>query len=292
MNQLFSGAATALITPFNNDKTVDIEALKKLVDYQIDNCTDFLVVLGTTAEAATLSCEERQQVVDTVIQQNNKRVPVVAGIGGNNTAEVVKTIRNTDFQGIDGILSVVPYYNKPTQEGIYRHYMAVAETSPVPVILYNVPGRTGTNMTAETTLRLARASEKFVAVKEASGNFQQISKILHNRPDNFLVLSGDDPITVPMMALGANGAISVVGNALPKQASDMVHAALEGDFAKAAQLQLNFVELLDALFAEGNPGGVKALMHQMQLIENEVRLPLCKVSEQLYKRISELYTAF
>lgn len=268
------GFGIALITPFKNDESVDYEALVRLVDYQIQNNTDYLVVLGTTAETPTLTEEEKEQIIETVVNRVNGRIPIVLGLGGNNTASVVKQLKERNFDGIDAILSVVPYYNKPSQEGIYQHYKAIAEASPLPVILYNVPGRTGVNMTAETTLRLANEFKNLVAIKEASGDMTQMDDIIKRKPDNFDVISGDDGITFPLITLGAIGVISVIGNALPKEFSRMTRLALAGDYQNALTIHHTFSELFSLLFVDGNPAGVKCMLHMMGYIENKLRLPL------------------
>ncbi|WP_199898684.1 4-hydroxy-tetrahydrodipicolinate synthase [Prolixibacter bellariivorans] len=257
MGQKFRGAGVALITPFRKDSTIDFDALGDLVEDMISGGIDFLVVLGTTAETATLSAEEKKNVVDFVAEKNAGRLPIVVGAGGNNTQEVVEGLKNLDADKIDGILSVVPYYSKPTQEGIYQHFMQIAKYSPVPVILYNVPGRTGMHMDATTTIRLAEASDKFVAIKEASGDLNELAIILRDRPENFSVLSGDDGLTVPAISLGADGVISVIANGFPAQVADMVHSAVSGDFPKASAQHMQFLNLFNLLFVEGNPGGLK-----------------------------------
>lgn len=280
------GMGVALITPFKADKTIDFQALARLVEYQIKCGIDFIVVLGTTAETPTLSADERRQVRDFVAQRVNGRVPLVLGLGGNNTMGVIEEIRLTDLSAYSAILSVVPYYNKPSQEGIYQHYAAIAQASPVPIVLYNVPGRTGVNMTAETTLRLATDfPEKIIAVKEASGNFTQIDDIIKRKPADFMVISGDDGITFPLITLGAVGVISVIGNAFPKEFSRMVRLALEGDFANALLIHHKFTELFSLLFVDGNPAGVKCLLHAMGYIENELRLPLVPTRITTYDKI-------
>lgn len=280
------GMGVALITPFKADKTIDFQALARLVEYQIRCGIDFIVVLGTTAETPTLTADERRQVRDFVAQRVNGRVPLVLGLGGNNTMGVIEEIRLTDLSAYDAILSVVPYYNKPSQEGIYQHYAAIAQASPVPIVLYNVPGRTGVNMTAETTLRLAQDfPEKIIAVKEASGNFTQIDDIIKRKPADFMVISGDDGITFPLITLGAVGVISVIGNAFPKEFSRMVRLALEGDFANALLIHHKFTELFSLLFVDGNPAGVKCLLHAMGYIENELRLPLVPTRITTYDKI-------
>lgn len=288
MQANFRGSGVALITPFQADGNIDFQALEQLVEFHATNKTDYLVVLGTTAETATLNAEERKQVVDFIKDKNAGRMPLVIGVGGNCTQAVIDQIKATNFDGIAGILSVAPYYNKPGQTGIVAHFMAIAEVCPVPVILYNVPGRTGVNMTAETTVKLAKASEKFVAIKEASGDMNQVSHIIKNKPEAFQVISGDDGLAVPMISVGAEGVISVVANALPLELSNMVHAALENNYVAAAQMHSSLIEFVDAMFAEGNPTGVKAAMEQLRLIENNLRLPLCKVSDSLYRQIGDL----
>ncbi|MDR3260734.1 MAG: 4-hydroxy-tetrahydrodipicolinate synthase [Tannerella sp.] len=274
VNTDLKGMGVALVTPFKEDENIDFEALLKLVEYQVQNGTDYLVVLGTTAETPTLTAGEKKEVVEQVVTQVRRRIPIVLGVGGNCTREVVKTLTHDDFQGIDAILSVAPYYNKPSQEGIYRHYRSIAQATPLPVILYNVPGRTGVNMTAQTTLRIAREFERVVAVKEASGNILQINDIIKNKPDNFKVISGDDGITFPLIALGAVGVISVIGNALPQEFSRMVHLALSGDYESARMIHSRLAELFELLTVDGNPAGVKSMLNVMGFIENKLRLPL------------------
>lgn len=283
----FSGVGVALVTPFNSDGTVDYTTLEQLIDFQIKNSTDYLVVLGTTGEAATLSLNERKQIVSFIKEKNNHRLPILLGLGGYNTDEITNTIAQFDLNGIDAILSVVPYYSKPTQEGIFRHFQAVADASSVPVVLYNVPGRTGRNMTAETTLRIAHSSDKFVAIKEASGIMTQISRILKDKPSDFQVISGDDALAVPVISIGGAGVISVVCNAFPKQYSEMVHAAMNGNYALASSWHLKFIDFIQSLFHENNPGGIKAAMQVLGLLKNELRLPLCPVSQELYNSIAD-----
>jgi 4-hydroxy-tetrahydrodipicolinate synthase len=280
------GMGVALITPFKADKSIDFNALARLLEHQIKSGIDFLVVLGTTAETATLTHDEKRQVREFVVQRVAGRVPLVIGIGGNNTLGVIDEIRSTDLSAFSAILSVVPYYNKPSQEGIYQHYAAIAQASPLPIVLYNVPGRTGVNMTAETTLRLAGDfPEKIVAVKEASGNFSQIDDIIKRKPADFAVISGDDGITFPLITLGAVGVISVIGNAFPREFSRMVRLALEGDYANALLIHHKFTELFSLLFVDGNPAGVKCLLHAMGYIENELRLPLVPTRITTYDKI-------
>ncbi|GET28680.1 4-hydroxy-tetrahydrodipicolinate synthase [Prolixibacter sp. SD074] len=287
MGQKFSGAGAALITPFKEDSTIDFDALGNLVGDMISGGIDFLVVLGTTAETATLSQEEKKNVIDFIAEKNAGRLPIVVGAGGNNTKEVVEGLKNLDADKIDGILSVVPYYNKPTQEGIYQHFMQIAKYSPVPVILYNVPGRTGMNMDAATTIRLAEASDKLIAIKEASGDLNELAIILRDRPENFAVFSGDDGLTVPAISLGADGVISVIANGFPAQVAKMVHLAASGDFRKASAQHMQFLKLFNLLFVEGNPGGIKAALNVKGKVQNVLRLPLTKISEIIYREIAE-----
>lgn len=284
------GMGVALITPFKIDKSVDYDALARLLEYQIKNGVDYLVVLGTTAETATLTAQEKKDLRGFIAERVNGRVPLVIGIGGNNTMSVIEEIKTTDLSRFSAILSVVPYYNKPSQEGIYQHYSAIASASPLPVILYNVPGRTGVNMTAETTLRLARDHENIIGVKEASGNISQMDEIIKNKKPDFMVISGDDGITFPLLTLGAVGVISVIGNAFPREFSRMVRLALNGDFANALLIHHRFTELFSLLFVDGNPAGVKCLLHEMGYIENELRLPLVPTRITTYEKIRRVLT--
>jgi 4-hydroxy-tetrahydrodipicolinate synthase len=287
----FKGLGIALVTPFTKEGKVDFTALRRLLDYQLSNGIDFICLLGTTAETPTLSVEERQQVKDLVVEKVNGQVPILMGCGGNNTAAVVEQIQTGDFTGIEGVLSVCPYYNKPSQEGLYQHFKAIAAaaaTRNLSVVLYNVPGRVGVNMTAETTLRLANECENIVAIKEASGNFTQIDDIIKNKPANFDVISGDDGITFPLITLGAVGVISVIGNALPKEFSRMVRLALNGDYQNALLIHHKFTELFKLLFVDGNPAGVKAMLNSMGLIENELRLPLVPSRISTMEKISAI----
>ena len=292
MKNKFKGMGVALITPFKQDNSVDFESLGKLIDYQIKNGADYMVVCGTTAETPTLSSAERQAVIDFAKDRIAGRVPIVLGLGGNNTMAIVESLKNDDFSGIDAILSVVPYYNKPSQEGIYQHYKTISENSKVPVILYNVPGRTGVNMTAETTLRIARECPNVVAIKEASGNINQMNDIIKNKPKDFMVISGDDGITFPLITMGAVGVISVIGNAFPAEFSKMVRLALNGDYESARQIHHEFTELFDLLFVDGNPAGVKCMLSMMGYIENKLRLPLVPTRittmEKMKKRAQKL----
>lgn len=277
-----------MITPFNADKSIDFPALAKLLEYIIQNKADYIVVLGTTAETATLTEDEREQVREFVVERVNSRVPLVLGVGGNNTKAVTDYLRQNDLSAFSAILSVVPYYNKPSQEGIYQHYKAIAEASPLPVILYNVPGRTGVNMTAETTLRLAKNFTNIIGVKEASGNITQMDDIIKNKPADFMVISGDDGITFPLITLGAVGVISVIGNAFPREFSRMVRLALEGDFANALLIHHRFTELFSLLFVDGNPAGVKCLLNAKGMIQNELRLPLVPTKITTYEKIRQV----
>ena len=279
------GMGVALVTPFTSDKDIDFTALERVIDHIVGNGADFLVALGTTGETPALFPEERKAVKDFIRQKAGGRLPLVLGVGGNNTAEVVKELKTDDLSGYSAILSVVPPYNKPSQEGIFQHFKTIAEVSPLPVILYNVPGRTGVNMTSDTTLRLAREVPGIIGIKEASGDIHQIQRLLREKPDNFTVLSGDDGMTYPLMALGAGGVISVLGNAYPKEFSDMVHLCLEGNYIEAVDVHFRFRDMIRLLFADGNPAGVKCVMHDMGLIENVLRLPLVPVGEATAKEI-------
>jgi len=279
------GMGVALITPFKSDKSIDFDAFARLLEYQIKNGVDYLVVLGTTAETPTLTAEERKQVREFVANRVAGRVPLVLGIGGNNTMGVIDEILHTDLRPFSAILSVVPYYNKPSQEGIYQHYKAIVEASPLPIILYNVPGRTGVNMTAATTLKLAKEFPNIIGVKEASGNISQMDDIIKNKPEDFMVISGDDGITFPLITLGAVGVISVIGNAFPREFSRMVRLALHGDYNRALLIHHRFTELFSLLFVDGNPAGVKCLLHAMGFIENELRLPLVPTRITTYEQI-------
>ena len=288
----FCGAGAALITPFKKDFSYDIEALESLIDYIIDGGTDYIVALGTTAETPTIKPSDRGNILHIIKQRIASRVPLVAGLGGNCTAEVVEYVEHTDLEGIDAILSVTPYYNKPSQEGLYRHFRAIAEASPIPVILYNIPGRTGVNMTAETTCRLAADEPNIIAVKEASGKIEQIEQIIRNRPDGFRVISGDDSLTLEVMRRGGDGVISVAANAFPKMVSRMVDRAAAGDYDSAEKIMGHLREAIAALFEQGNPTGIKAALAVMGRIENVLRLPLVPATEPLMKKIKTLITEY
>lgn len=271
---IFKGLGIALVTPFKTDGSIDYVALKRLIEYQTDNGADFLCILGTTSESPCLDQEERAEIKRFVVEVNQGRLPVLMGCGGNNTKAVVKELQSFDLCGVDGILSVCPYYNKPSQEGLYRHFKMIADNCPLPVVLYNVPGRTGINLKSETTIRLANDCRNIVAVKEAGGSLEQVDEIIKNKPSHFDVLSGDDALTFPMIASGAAGVISVIGNALPREFSRMIRLEFNGEYEPARKIHHRFTELYSLLFVDGNPAGVKALLHEMGFIENELRLPL------------------
>lgn len=286
IHNIFRGLGIALVTPFKSDGSIDIDALNRLVEYQIKGGADFLCIMGTTAETPTLTSDEKWMLKQHLVERVAGRVPILMGCGGNSTASVINELKTRDWSGIDGILSVCPYYNKPSQEGIYQHYKAVANATTLPIVLYNVPGRTGVNMTAETTLRLANDVENIVAIKEASGNIAQMDDIIKNKPRNFDVISGDDGITFPLITLGAVGVISVIGNALPAEFSRMVRLALKGEYRTSLSIHHKFTELFSLLFVDGNPAGVKAMLSEMGLIENQLRLPLVPTRLKTMEKIS------
>jgi len=290
--QKFIGTGVALITPFKNDLTVDIDALIKLVNFNIENGTDYLVINGTTGESATITKEEKQQIIDVIIKTNNKRLPLVLGVGGNNTLEVVKELKTRDFTGIDGILSVAPYYSKPTQEGFYQHYKALAEATDLPIILYNVPGRTARNMEPATTLRLAKDFSNIVAVKEAGNNQQQYNALLKDKPADFLIISGDDDLALGVALAGGSGVISVIGQAFPKEFSKMINLGLEGKNKEAYKIHFKMMDIIDYIFEENNPAGIKTVLQELGICNNDVRLPLVKVSEGLHAKISKFVAEF
>ena len=285
MDQRFQGLGIALVTPFRSNGLIDHAGLERLIDHLINGGVNYVVSMGTTGESVTLSKEEKHQLLAETIAFVRNRVPVVLGVGGNNTAEVIETLSGFEMDGVDAILSVSPYYNKPTQEGIYQHYKAIAQVSLRPIILYNVPGRTGSNMAAETTLRLARDFKNIIAIKEASGNLGQIGTILKHRPKGFMVISGDDALTLPIIALGGEGVISVVGNALPGEFGSLVHAALKGDIVAARSEHLRLLETIDLLFVEGNPGGIKHVLKILGICEDTMRLPLVNISEDTANKL-------
>lgn len=278
----------ALITPFKEDESVDYDALVRLIDYQLQNGTDFLCVLGTTAETPTLTAEEKKKIKEVAVERVKGQIPILLGISSNCTQKVIDTLKNDDLTGVDAVLVAVPYYNKPSQEGIYQHYKAIANATDLPVVLYNVPGRTGVNMTAETTLRIAREFKNVIAIKEASGNITQMDDIIKNKPENFDVISGDDGITFPLITLGAVGVISVIGNAFPREFSRMTRLALAGDYTNALTIHHRFTELFSLLFVDGNPAGVKAMLNAMGLIENKLRLPLVPTRITTFEKMRKI----
>ena len=280
----FFGTGVAMVTPFLEDESVDFNALENIIEHLINGKVEYIVVMGTTAENVTLTKEEKHKIFEFVAKKTNKRIPLVAGIGGNNTADIVDAVSKFDIEGYDAILSVVPYYNKPTQEGIYQHYKAIAKAAKLPIILYNVPGRTGVVMSAATTLRLA-ALDNIIGVKEASANFDIFNEIAANKPEGFQLISGDDPITLPMIALGASGVISVIGNALPLQTSNMVRTCLEQNFKKAQPMHSMLLEFTRLCFVEGNPAGVKSGLKHLGICEDHLRLPLVPVSNDTKTKI-------
>ncbi len=288
VHNIFKGLGIALITPFKEDGSVDYDALIRLVDYQLNNGADFFCILATTGETPTLTREEKQKIKDLVVDYVQARVPILMGCGGNNTAAVVEELQTADFKGIDGVLSVCPYYNKPSQEGLYQHFKAIAAATQLPIVLYNVPGRTGVNLQAATTVRLARDCQNIVAIKEASGNLEQVDEIIKNKPADFDVISGDDSLTFPMVSCGAVGVISVIGNALPKEFSRMIRLQMRGEYDPARTIHHRFTDLFSLLFVDGNPAGVKAMLSEMGFIENILRLPLVPMRISNMQRMSEI----
>jgi 4-hydroxy-tetrahydrodipicolinate synthase len=284
----FTGTGVAIVTPFTAKGAIDFPALTKLIEHLIKGRVEYIVVLGTTGETATLSKDEKQQVVDHIVKTNKKRIPLVLGVGGNNTAELVEQLKKDDLSAFDAILSVSPYYNKPSQEGIYQHYKAISKASPLPIILYNVPGRTASNIAWDTTIRLANDFKNIIAIKEASGNIEQCMKIIKYRPDNFLIISGDDNLTLPLIASGADGVISVVANAYPKDFSDMVRFALFHDLKNAQKLHYKLMEITEQLFADGNPGGVKVVLAQKKITGSHVRLPLVEPNDAVKAKLKKM----
>lgn len=278
----------ALITPFKSDYSVDYDSLGRLIDYQIRSGADYLAILATTAETPTLTVEEKAEIRDFIVKRVDGKIPLVLGAGGNCTAEVIEQVKNVDIRKFDAVLSVTPYYNKPSQEGLYQHYKAISEASQLPIILYNVPGRTGVNMTAETTLRLARDFDNIVAIKEASGNMTQMDDIIENKPKDFIVISGDDGVTFPLITLGAEGVISVIGNAFPAEFGRMVRLALNGDYESARKIHHQFSELFSLLFVDGNPAGVKTMLSMMGFIENKLRLPLVPTTITTFEKMKSV----
>lgn len=287
-HNIFRGLGIALITPFKQDGSVDYESLTRLVEYQLDNGADFMCILATTGETPCLSADEKKKIKDLVISLAKGRVPILMGCGGNNTAAVVEELKTSDWHGIDGVLSVCPFYNKPSQEGLYQHFKAIAAATKLPVVLYNVPGRTGVNLQAATTVRLAKDCPNIVAIKEASGNLEQVDEIIKNKPDDFDVISGDDALTFPMISCGAVGVISVIGNALPKEFSKMIRLEFKGEYEGARKIHHKFTDLFSLLFIDGNPAGVKAMLHEMGMIENVLRLPLVPTRISTLQKMSEI----
>lgn len=284
----FTGTGVAIVTPFTTKGAVDFPALTKLVEHLIKGRVEYIVVMGTTGESATLSKEEKQQVVEHIVKVNKKRLPLVLGVGGNNTAEIVETLKKDDLSAFSAILSVSPYYNKPSQEGIYQHYKAISKASPLPIILYNVPGRTSSNIAWDTTIRLAKEFKNIIAIKEASGNLEQCMKIIKHRPDNFLIISGDDNLTLPIIASGGDGVISVVANAYPADFSDMVRHALVHDLKAAQKLHYKLMDITEQLFADGNPGGIKYVLSQKKITGSYVRLPLVEPNDTVKAKLKKL----
>ena len=288
VRNIFKGLGIALITPFNEDGSVDYPTLSKLVEYQLKNGADFLCILATTGETPCLTADEKKQIKDTIVSTVHGRVPILMGCGGNNTAAIVEELKTGDFSGIDGVLSICPYYNKPSQEGLYQHFKAISAATKLPIVLYNVPGRTGVNMTAATTVRLARDCKNIVAIKEASGNLEQVDEIIKNKPSSFDVISGDDALTFPMISCGAVGVISVIGNALPKEFSKMIRLEFKGEYEAARKIHHRFTDLFSLLFVDGNPAGVKCVLSEMGMIKNILRLPLVPTRITTMQRISKI----
>ena len=286
MNQLL-GTGVAIVTPFKEDLSVDHEALANIVNYNIDNGTNYIVISGTTGESVTVSKQEKKEIIATISKANNNRVPMVLGIGGNNTIEVIEEIKNTDLSSMTAILSVSPYYSKPTQEGLYQHFKAIAEVCPIPIILYNVPGRTSKNMEPETTLRLARDFSNVVAVKEAGNNVQQYLELIRNKPKDFMVISGDDDLALGVALAGGSGVISVIGQALPKEFSKMIQLGLDGKAEEAYELHYKLMPITSLIFEENNPAGIKAVLHTLNLCNDTVRLPLVEATQDLQSRIKQ-----
>ncbi|HEX7903945.1 MAG TPA: 4-hydroxy-tetrahydrodipicolinate synthase [Chitinophagaceae bacterium] len=288
LREQFRGTGIAIVTPFLEDGTIDWDSFRKLINFWIENKVEYLVVLGTTGESATIHGAEKQQVFSFVFAENKGRLPLVAGIGGNDTKEVIESFKQFNLEGYSAILSVSPYYNKPNQEGLFQHYKALNDVTPLPIIMYNVPARTGMNVSADTTLRIARECKNIFATKESSGNFDQINQIIKYKPTDFMVISGDDPITLPMIACGAEGLISVVANAYPKDYAEMVRLCMNGKFAEANVIHLQYIDIINSLFAEGSPSGVKAYLSEMGLCKNVFRLPIWPVSEKHIETIRKL----
>lgn len=283
----FRGTGVAIVTPFKNDSSIDFTALGRVVNHVITGGVNYMVVMGTTGESATLTKDEKKAIISYVAEVTDNRVPLVIGIGGNNTQEVINSVRHTDLTGVDGILSVAPYYNKPNQRGLFQHFKAIATCSPIPVIIYNVPGRTCSNISSETCLELANECENIVGIKEASGDIAQIMRIIRTKPDNFNIISGDDMMTIPIIAAGGSGVISVLANAFPAAISELVTNSLKSNFKSAREIQLRYLEMTELLFIDGNPAGVKAMLNIMNICQNNLRLPLVPVNRTIYSRIQK-----
>lgn len=287
----FRGTGVAIITPFKNDSSIDFSSLEKVINHVINGGVNYIVLMGTTGESSTLTKDEKKALISFTLDTINKRVPLVLGIGGNNTQEIITQLKTSALKSVDGILSVAPFYNKPTQKGLYEHFKAIATCSPVPVIMYNIPGRTGCNISAETCLQLAHEFDTIVGVKEASGNMEQIMKIIKGKPENFQVVSGDDLLTLPIIAAGGTGVISVIANAFPAEWSEMVNQCLKSNFKAAREIMFRFTEIIELLFADGNPAGIKAAMSILNLCQNTLRLPLVPVSQQVHARLKKAMEA-
>lgn len=290
--QKFVGTGVALVTPFKSDKTVDFDALKKLVTFNIENGIDYLVINGTTGESATITYDEKKEIINVIASVNNKRVPLVLGVGGNNTVNVINELHTADLSEIDAILSVAPYYSKPTQEGFYQHFKAISLATPKPIILYNVPGRTSKNMEPSTIIRLANDFENVIAVKEAAGNMQQYLELIKNKPKDFLIISGDDDLALPVVLAGASGVISVIGQAFPKEFSSLINFGLEGKNKEAYALQFKLIEIINLIFTENNPAGIKTVLQELNITSDEVRLPLVKTTSEIQKEIANFVANF
>ncbi|NJX14988.1 4-hydroxy-tetrahydrodipicolinate synthase [Tamlana crocina] len=292
MSSKFLGTGVALVTPFNTDLSVDHSALSNIVNFNIDNGVEYLVVCGTTGETATLTKEEKKAVLQTVIKAGNGRVPIVLGVGGNNTATVIEEIQSTDFSGVDAILSVTPYYTKPTQEGIYQHFKAISEASPIDIILYNVPGRTAKNMEAETTVRLAKDFNNIIGVKEAGNSISQYYELIKNKPEDFLIISGDDDLSLGVVLAGGAGVISVIGQGFPKEFSEMIRLGLKGEAKEAFKLHFKLIDVIGYIFEENNPAGIKGVFEALGLCKDAVRLPLVPASNGLKAKIADFVKQF
>ena len=288
MNTKFRGTGVAIVTPFHKQGTIDFTALERLIEHLLGGGVDYLVVQGTTAETATLTREEKNALAEFVVEIVNKRVPLVIGIGSNNTQDVINTIRSNSLDGYDAILSVTPYYNKPQQRGLYLHYKSIATVSPLPIIMYNVPSRTSVNMKPEITLQLASEFDNIIGIKEASGNIEQVMDIIRNKPKDFLVISGDDMLTLPLLGMGCDGVISVIANAYPKLFSEMVNLGLKGEMKKAREIHYKLTDFIRSVFADGNPSGIKAALEIMEIISNNLRLPLVKIEKAHYNQLAAL----